>query len=90
MTQDVAWGNGRVGDYLITGNMIYTYVVVTVCVKAGLAMDAWTWITHVAIWGSIASWFIFIFVYSNFWPILPMAADMSGIYLLVSLFFSSI
>lgn len=35
MTQDVAWGHGRVGDYLVVGNMIYTYVVVTVCLKAG-------------------------------------------------------
>lgn len=50
---------------------------------AGLEMDAWTWVTHLAIWGSIASWFIFLFVYSNFWPVLPMAADMCGIYLQV-------
>lgn len=83
MTQDVAWGHGMVGGYLMVGNMVYTYVVVTVCLKAGLEMDAWTWVTHLAIWGSIASWFIFLLVYSNFWPILPMAADMCGIYLQV-------
>ncbi|XP_069948298.1 probable phospholipid-transporting ATPase IA isoform X4 [Cherax quadricarinatus] len=83
MTQDVAWGHGRVGGYLMTGNMVYTYVVITVCLKAGLETDAWTWVTHLAIWGSIASWFIFLLVYSNFWPILPMAPDMCGIYLQV-------
>ncbi|RXG68050.1 Phospholipid-transporting ATPase IA [Armadillidium vulgare] len=81
MTQDVAWGSGLTGGYLVVGNMIYTYVVVTVCLKAGLITDAWTWVTHLAIWGSIASWFIFLVVYSNFWPILPMAPDMCGIYI---------
>nr|XP_045622548.1 probable phospholipid-transporting ATPase IA [Procambarus clarkii] len=83
MTQDVAWGHGRVGGYLMTGNMVYTYVVITVCLKAGLETDAWTWVTHLAIWGSIASWFIFLLVYSNFWPIIPMAPDMCAIYLQV-------
>lgn len=86
MTQDVAWGSGLTGGYLVVGNMIYTYVVVTVCLKAGLITDAWTWVTHLAIWGSIASWFIFLVVYSNFWPILPMAPDMCGIYIQVSFF----
>ena len=35
-------------------------------------------LTHLAIWGSIASWFIFIWAYSNFWPTFPLAADMAG------------
>ncbi|XP_047480073.1 probable phospholipid-transporting ATPase IA isoform X2 [Penaeus chinensis] len=83
MTQDVAWGHGLAGGYLMVGNMVYSYVVVTVCLKAGLETDAWTWVTHLAIWGSIASWFIFLLVYSNFWPVLPMAPDMCGIYLQV-------
>ncbi|XP_066951686.1 probable phospholipid-transporting ATPase IA isoform X4 [Macrobrachium rosenbergii] len=81
MTQDVAWHHGRVGGYLMVGNMVYTYVVITVCLKAGLETDAWTWVTHAAIWGSIASWFVFLLVYSNFWPILPIAPEMSGMYL---------
>ena len=42
MTQDVAWHHGRVGGYLMVGNMVYTYVVITVCLKAGLETDAWT------------------------------------------------
>ena len=33
MSQDVAWGNGKTGGYLMAGNMVYTYVVVTVCLK---------------------------------------------------------
>lgn len=79
MTQDIAWSNGKEGGYLVLGNMVYTYVVVAVCLKAGLEMNAWTWVTHLAIWGSIASWFLFLLIYSNFWPSLPIAADMVGI-----------
>ncbi|VDP00822.1 unnamed protein product [Soboliphyme baturini] len=42
--QDVVWRNGRTGGLYMLGNSIYTYVVVTVCLKAGLEMDAWTWV----------------------------------------------
>lgn len=77
---DTLWQDGRSdGGYLVFGNILYTYVVVTVCLKAGLEMKSWTILTHLAIWGSISSWFIFLVVYSKFWPALPMAADMLGI-----------
>ncbi|XP_042904105.1 probable phospholipid-transporting ATPase IA isoform X3 [Parasteatoda tepidariorum] len=75
---DIVWANGRDGGYLLFGNMVYTFVVITVCMKAGLEMNAWTWLTHLAIWGSIASWFIFLWGYSNMWPTFPIAADMVG------------
>lgn len=77
--QDIEWGSGKSGDYLVFGNMVYTYVVVTVCLKAGLEMNAWTWLTHLAIWGSIGSWFIFLLFYCNIWPTFPIAPDMRGI-----------
>ncbi|CAB4061238.1 DRS2 [Lepeophtheirus salmonis] len=35
------WRNGRTGDYLSIGNMVYSFVVITVCLKAGLEMDSW-------------------------------------------------
>ncbi|XP_033606946.1 phospholipid-transporting ATPase IA isoform X9 [Cryptotermes secundus] len=75
---DVIWSNGREGGYLLLGNIVYSYVVVTVCMKAGLVTNAWTWLTHLAIWGSIATWFIFIVIYSNFWPTIPVGAVMLG------------
>ncbi|CAF0833819.1 unnamed protein product [Adineta steineri] len=52
---NVAYSNGQVGDYLLLGNIIYTYVIFVVCLKAGLESDSWTFLTHIAIWGSIAS-----------------------------------
>ncbi|XP_014674713.1 PREDICTED: probable phospholipid-transporting ATPase IA [Priapulus caudatus] len=75
---DVVWGTGRTADNYFFGNMVYSYVVVIVCLKAGLEIDAWTSITHLAIWGSILSWFIFLGIYCNFWPTIPIASEMLG------------
>jgi len=75
---DVLWGNGRDGGYLVLGNIVYTYVVVTVCLKAGLITNFWTWLTHCSIWGSIGLWFIFIIIYSNVWPLIPVGAVFTG------------
>ncbi|CAB1330553.1 unnamed protein product, partial [Coregonus sp. 'balchen'] len=37
----VSW-NGKTPDYLLLGNMVYTFVVITVCLKAGLETSSWT------------------------------------------------
>nr|CAD7426833.1 unnamed protein product [Timema monikensis] len=76
--KDIIWGSGREGGYLLLGNIVYSYVVATVCLKAGLITNAWTWLTHLAIWGSIAMWFLFLVMYSNFWPTIPLGAVMTG------------
>jgi phospholipid-transporting ATPase len=75
---DIAFVDGKVGNYLFVGNMVYTYVVVAVCIKGGLETSAWTWLTHLAIWGSIACWFIFLAVYSHVWPTVDLAPEMVG------------
>nr|CAG4643715.1 EOG090X00X3 [Lepidurus arcticus] len=75
---DVLWGNGRDGGYLVLGNAVYTYVVVTVCLKAALETYAFTWLTWLAIGGSMATWFLFFIIYSNLWPALPIGANMIG------------
>ena len=82
----VVWAAGNTGDYLVIGNMVYTFVVITVCLKAGLEMDSWSWISHASIWGSIVFWFFFLVVYSFFWPMgLPLAANMTFmIWLIIS------
>lgn len=54
------------------------YVVVTVCLKAGLVTNSWPRLTHAAIWGSIAMWFVFIGLYSNIWPTIPVGAVFVG------------
>lgn len=42
---------------------LFQYVVVVVSLKAGLHIKSWSYIVHVAIWGSIAAWFVFIIIY---------------------------
>ncbi|KAI8508816.1 Phospholipid-transporting ATPase IA [Branchiostoma belcheri] len=78
MQQDVGISDGKAGDLLVVGNMVYTYVVVTVCLKAALMSDSWTRLSHISIWGSIIAWFLCFMIYSNFWPVIPLGPDMLG------------
>lgn len=78
LEQDVAFKDGKIGDYLFLGNMVYTYVIVVVCIKAGFEMNAWTWVCHVAIWGSIVFWFVFFSIYCHLWPTIDQAPEMVG------------
>ncbi|XP_041703179.1 probable phospholipid-transporting ATPase IA [Coregonus clupeaformis] len=73
----VSW-NGKTPDYLLLGNMVYTFVVITVCLKAGLETSSWTLFSHIAIWGSVCLWVLFFWLYSTLWPVIPIAPDMSG------------
>uniref|UniRef100_A0A8C5J7F1 Phospholipid-transporting ATPase n=1 Tax=Junco hyemalis TaxID=40217 RepID=A0A8C5J7F1_JUNHY len=60
------------------GFIISYYVVVTVCLKAGLETTAWTRFSHLAVWGSMVLWLVFFGVYSAIWPTFPIAPDMLG------------
>merc|ERR1719225_629549 len=83
------WENGKNGDYLGLGNTVYSCVVLTVLLKAGMETNAWNWIIHLSIWGSMVSWFLYLTLTSFFWPTLPFFADMTGMIgmLTSSLFF---
>jgi len=75
----VSWETGQTDGYLVLGNTVYTLVVVTTCLKAGIEMDAWTWFSHGSIWGSIALWFLFLVIYSHIWPTAKfVASNMAG------------
>uniref|UniRef100_A0A672ZKH5 Phospholipid-transporting ATPase n=1 Tax=Sphaeramia orbicularis TaxID=375764 RepID=A0A672ZKH5_9TELE len=78
LEHDSPFSNGQGNDYLFAGNMVYTYVVVTVCLKAGMETTAWTRFSHLAVWGSMALWMVFFAVYSAIWPTIPIAPDMLG------------
>ena len=84
----VVWSNGKTGDYLVIGNIVYTCVILTVSVKALLILDSWNSMTSLSIFGSIALWFLFLVVYSYFWVMgLPLAANMAGIIELIGSIF---
>lgn len=68
----------RITFSYLTNSCRQQYVVVTVCLKAGLTTNSWNWMTHCSIWGSMLLWFIFIPCYSNIWPTLPFAAVFAG------------
>ncbi|GFR91276.1 phospholipid-transporting ATPase [Elysia marginata] len=78
LSTDVAFSDGKTGDYLFLGNFVYTYVVVTVTMKAGLETIAWTWLTHLSLWGSIFCWFFFLSVYSQVFSIIGISPEMFG------------
>ena len=35
-------------------------------------------IHHITVWGSILGWFLYVLVYSHFWPTFPLAVEMVG------------
>uniref|UniRef100_A0A671W488 Phospholipid-transporting ATPase n=1 Tax=Sparus aurata TaxID=8175 RepID=A0A671W488_SPAAU len=78
LEHDSPFSDGKGNDYLFVGNMVYTYVVVTVCLKAGMETTAWTRFSHLAVWGSMVLWMVFFAVYSAIWPTIPIAPDMLG------------
>ncbi|XP_051901227.1 phospholipid-transporting ATPase IA isoform X3 [Pristis pectinata] len=78
LEHDIVFGNGKTPGCLLLGNMVYTFVVITVCLKAGLETSSWTTFSHVAIWGSIGMWVVFFAIYSSLWPAIPLAPDISG------------
>ena len=55
--------DGHVHGLDATGVVMYTAVVWVVNLKLGLESEAWTWLHHLTIWGSIAAWYLFCLVY---------------------------
>eukprot|EP00079_Xenopus_tropicalis_P021843 XP_012813389.1 PREDICTED: phospholipid-transporting ATPase IB [Xenopus tropicalis] len=78
LEHDAVFTNGQVTDYLFVGNIVYPYVLVTVCLKVGLETPAWTKFSHLAVWGSMLMWLVFFGAYSAIWPTIPIAPDMLG------------
>merc|ERR1719312_855354 len=72
----VSWETGQTDGYLVLGNIVYSLVVITTNLKAGLEMDAWTYLCHISIWGSILLWFFFLLVYSHVWQVSYYGANM--------------
>lgn len=64
--KDVVWSNAKDGGYLVLGNAVYTYVVVTVCLTAALETRFWTILSLAAIGGSVLIWFLFLAIYRYF------------------------
>lgn len=59
---------GRVVDLWANGEVMFTTVIITVHLYMATVLDHWTWLHHLAIWGSIVLWIVFILAYGNFGP----------------------
>ncbi|VDM53665.1 unnamed protein product [Angiostrongylus costaricensis] len=68
LSSQVVWSNGRTGGWVNFGNSVYTYVVATVCLKALLECDSWTWPVVLASIGSLSVWLLFLFIYAAIFP----------------------
>lgn len=77
-SHDIAFSEGLVVGQWFVGDVVYTCVVITVCLKAALELDLWTIYSHFAIWGSIISWFIFLVIYCLPSLALRIAPNMIG------------
>ncbi|XP_055343219.1 probable phospholipid-transporting ATPase IA [Paramacrobiotus metropolitanus] len=79
-THETLWSDGLNSGGFVFGAAAYTYVIMVVCLKAGLEMNSWTSASHIGIWGSILSWFIFLPIYANLWPhLLNFGEDFVGV-----------
>lgn len=67
-------------SWLMLGNSTYTFVVITVCLKALIACDSWTWPMVAACFGSIVLWLLALTLYAAVFPSITirMGSDMAG------------
>ncbi|GLJ17222.1 hypothetical protein SUGI_0298350 [Cryptomeria japonica] len=59
---------GQVSGMEIFGATMYTCIVWTVNCQIALALSYFTWLHHLFIWGSVAFWYFFLFVYGSIKP----------------------
>lgn len=70
VTKVVYWGGGW-GSLEVTQGLV--------CPSSMYNCDCCLQMHHVAVWGSIVFWFVFLLVYSHFWPTFPIAVVMVGV-----------
>ncbi|PKU69678.1 Phospholipid-transporting ATPase 6 [Dendrobium catenatum] len=89
---------GQTIDMNLVGTIMFTTVIWTVNVQIAMKMSHFTWIQHLFVWGSIATWYIFLlgygFSYSLFsdseCQIIVEALALAPIYWLSTLFITTV
>ncbi|GJN38662.1 hypothetical protein PR202_gb27726 [Eleusine coracana subsp. coracana] len=54
---------GQTADMAAVGTTMFTCIIWAVNMQIALTMSHFTWIQHVFVWGSIATWYLFILAY---------------------------
>ncbi|PKA63627.1 Putative phospholipid-transporting ATPase 4 [Apostasia shenzhenica] len=55
--------SGQTADMAIVGTTMFTAIIWTVNMQIALTMSHFTWIQHLFVWGSIATWYVFLLGY---------------------------
>ncbi|XAR67603.1 Phospholipid-translocating ATPase [Bertholletia excelsa] len=64
--------SGQTADMAAMGTTMFTCIVWTVNCQIALTMSHFTWIQHLFVWGSIATWYVFLLLYGMMSPIYSM------------------
>lgn len=59
---------GQIADMAAVGTTMFTSIIFAVNCQIALTMSHFTWIQHLFVWGSIATWFLFLFLYGMLPP----------------------
>ncbi|PKU73362.1 probable phospholipid-transporting ATPase 4 isoform X1 [Dendrobium catenatum] len=54
---------GQTADMAVVGTTMFTSIIWAVNIQIALTMSHFTWIQHLFVWGSIATWYIFLLGY---------------------------
>ncbi|KAL1298325.1 hypothetical protein HN51_042696 [Arachis hypogaea] len=55
--------NGQTADMAAVGTTMFTCIICAVNCQIALTMSHFTWIQHLFVWGSIATWYLFLLLY---------------------------
>lgn len=56
---------GQTADMTAVGTTMFTCIIWAVNCQIALTMSHFTWIQHLFVWGSVAFWYIFLFIYGE-------------------------
>ncbi|MQL97640.1 hypothetical protein Taro_030329 [Colocasia esculenta] len=63
-------GSGQTADMAAVGTTMFTCIIWAVNMQIALTMSHFTWIQHVFVWGSVATWYLFLFGYGMSSPLI--------------------
>lgn len=55
--------DGQTSDMASVGTTMFTCIIWAVNCQIALTMSHFTWIQHLFVWGSIVTWYLFLFIY---------------------------
>lgn len=56
---------GQTADMTAVGTAMFTCIIWAVNCQIALTMSHFTWIQHLFVWGSVAFWYVFLFIYGE-------------------------